>query len=403
MRKFLHTPQALGWRKLILQIHLWVGIGIGLYIILIGVTGASLVFREEMEHLLHADLFQMRGVRNAKPDLVKLAGQIGRAYPDRKLASLSMPNEKVQTVAASLRKDGKVFVCYIDPETGKVIGERDAEGSFLRWLQRLHFNLLAGRTGRIVNGVGAIFLLTLCLTGMVIWWPGVKSWRRSLSVDFSRKWKRVNWDLHSAAGFWSLAVLLTWAVTGAYFAWPAEFQSAINRFSPVSRPKIPKSEIANKGRWPAPNLEKLIKEAQQRSPAGQLSSVSFPTGDEGHYQVRMARGAPEAFNQMDYHYFDQFTGKHVATWQRGLNRTAGDVILAWIGPLHFGTFGGLPVKILWLCLGLFPPLLFVTGFLMYWNRYLGKRWVRLRETQWNQGRPARDHAENLVSPRIDAS
>lgn len=68
-------------------------------------------------------------------------------------------------------------------------------------------------------------------------------------------------------------------------------------------------------------------------------------------------------------------------WRRGVNQSAGDVILSWIGPLHFGTFGGpgsagVAVKTLWLLLGLAPALLAISGFLMYWNRYLSKKWPK---------------------------
>ena len=44
--------------------------------------------------------------------------------------------------------------------------------------------------------------------------------------------------------------------------------------------------------------------------------------------------------------------------------------------LHFGNFGGAPVKVLWVILGLAPSLLSVTGFLMWWNRSLAKKWAR---------------------------
>jgi len=49
-------------------------------------------------------------------------------------------------------------------------------------------------------------------------------------------------------------------------------------------------------------------------------------------------------------------------------RSAGDVVMDWVGPLHFGTFGGVAIRVAWFALGLTPPTLFVTGFLMWWTR-----------------------------------
>lgn len=53
----------------------------------------------------------------------------------------------------------------------------------IEWLVKAHDNLLAGSSGRIVNGIGGACLVALCLTGAVIWWPGIKNWRRSLTVQ----------------------------------------------------------------------------------------------------------------------------------------------------------------------------------------------------------------------------
>lgn len=90
----------------------------------------------------------------------------------------------------------------------------------MRWLVKLHTNLLAGATGRIVNGIGAVCLTLLCLTGLIIWWPGVKYWRRSMEVNWRANFPRLNWDLHSALGFWFFPLLLVWGLSAIYFAFP---------------------------------------------------------------------------------------------------------------------------------------------------------------------------------------
>ncbi len=49
---FIDKPQQLWWRKAIFQIHLWVGIVLCLYLVVIALTGSMLVFREEIERTL---------------------------------------------------------------------------------------------------------------------------------------------------------------------------------------------------------------------------------------------------------------------------------------------------------------------------------------------------------------
>ncbi len=113
------------------------------------------------------------------------------------------------------------------------------EHSVVRTLQDLHFDLLAGRTGRVVNGVGGFCLLLLCLTGLVIWWPGRSNWRSGFTIDWARPWKRTGarlaeppsrgrsvgdaimaWvaPLH-VGNFGGIGVRLVWFVTGLAPVW----------------------------------------------------------------------------------------------------------------------------------------------------------------------------------------
>lgn len=90
-------------------------------------------------------------------------------------------------------------------------------------LVNLHENLLAGPAGRFANGIGAIGLTLLCLTGAVIWWPGIQTWRRSLRVSWRAHFARISWDLHSALGFWCFFFVLLWGISGIYFSFPQAF------------------------------------------------------------------------------------------------------------------------------------------------------------------------------------
>jgi uncharacterized iron-regulated membrane protein len=109
-----------------------------------------------------------------------------------------------------------------------------AGNSLVEWLVRFHENLLMGTTGRFVNGIGGVCLTLLCLTGAVIWWPGIRHWRRSLTVDWSGHFARTNWDLHSALGFWFFFFVMVWGVSGIYFAFPGAFNILL-AFDPADR------------------------------------------------------------------------------------------------------------------------------------------------------------------------
>ena len=113
--------------------------------------------------------------------------------------------------------------------TGSVLVFRDAFSPrySLDWLVKLHADLGSGVTGRMVNGVGALGLILLCLTGAVIWWPGIAHWRRSLTVSWGAKFPRISWDLHSALSVWGFLFLMEWGVSSVYFAFPQLFDSLL--------------------------------------------------------------------------------------------------------------------------------------------------------------------------------
>ena len=84
-----------------------------------------------------------------------------------------------------------------------------------------------GATGRIVNGIGGACSDFALFDGAIIWWPGIKHWRRSLTVSWGAHFPRINWDLHSALGFWCFLFVLLWGVSGVYFAFPGWFDALL--------------------------------------------------------------------------------------------------------------------------------------------------------------------------------
>ena len=113
----------------------------------------------------------------------------------------------------------------------------------------------------------------------------------------------------------------------------------------------------------------LLERAQVRVPGAQLARFGVPSSERGTYSVTLAReqhGDGDSTDEVTV-YFDRYTGAELAVIDQ-TGRTFGDVCLTWLGRLHLGNFGGMPIKILWFTAGLVFPLLFVTGVAMWWNR-----------------------------------
>jgi uncharacterized iron-regulated membrane protein len=368
-----NRPQSLLLRRILFQVHLWVGIGAGLYVLVVGVTGASLVFREEMQHAIYPEFFPRTEPAGPVANIVDVVANMKAPYPDSQLVGVGVPNPEQHTFVGYLYKDEKYRAVFADVSTGKIIGAFPVQ-SFILWLQNLHFYLLAGDTGLFVNGLGSLFLVGLCITGFVIWWPGVGNWRRNLKIDFRANWKRLNWDLHNAIGLWTLAFVFMWGVTGAYFAFPQQFRTIVRTFSAVTINRSVSSRPPTDPNAKTADLRMLVNKAQQALPNGIVTRVSLPSSKQGPVQVVLTKTTPQVRENADYVYFffDQFTGDLIE--QRNLAAsTAGDEAISWLGRLHTGSFGGITIKILWLIFGLVPALLFITGSIMWWNRVVSPR------------------------------
>jgi len=376
VNSFLHRPQNVFLRKAIFQVHLWTGVLVGLYVFVVCVTGAALVFRIDMQRAALPHLFTPGP--GTRADAATILESVRNAFPDDRVSGIDAPTTVRPTYLAYVVRGDTFLTLLVDPASARVLGELP-EKSIVRTVQDLHFDLLAGRRGRMVNGAGAGFLLLLCLTGLVIWWPGLPNWRRGFTVDFRRSWKRINWDLHSATGIWTGAIIAMWAITGVYFAFPSQFRSAVNAVSPLTVASTPQSDATAAGGSPRPTWRELIAQAQERIPDQHVARVVLPSTDKGAFLVMFSRVSPYRAGSagLTSVYLDQYTGDFVEEAVEA-RRSVGDIVMAWVAPLHVGNFGGNGVRAAWLILGLSPPLMFVTGFIMWWTRVVRPRWLAAR-------------------------
>jgi len=302
----------------------------------VSITGSAIVFRNEVyQSAPSGPRIVPVGEKRLTKDELRAA--VHNLYPTSSLSYIWDGKQPNYATEVWLEYKGKRNQRLFDPYTGADLGPSIAYRiQWFAWFADIHTNLLYGKTGRFVNGIGSILLTLLCVSGFIIWWPGVKNWRRSLMIDFKSNWKRLNWDLHSAVGFWSFALIFMWAVTGIFLVWPLPFQKAVNHFSPLIQYRLPDDETA-----------------QLRTRVVLAQETTSPVRERGGFKGRGPR--------------------------QPIRRSNGDIFLRWLYYLHFGNFAGWKTKALWVVLGFIPPLLFVTGAIMWWNRVLSPRLRRSSE------------------------
>ena len=168
-RRWLRQPQSVWLRKALFQIHLWTGIGVGFYIMMVSLTGSVLVYRSEIYRAFTLEPL----IATASGDRLtdeKLKEAAERAYPGYAVTSVTRPRNPNQAVDVWLRRGTSTTQRLFDPYTGKDLRASVPPGiRFVSSLLDLHDNLLFGPTGRLINGLGALFTIVLGLTGLVIW------------------------------------------------------------------------------------------------------------------------------------------------------------------------------------------------------------------------------------------
>lgn len=356
-------------RRLLVRLHLWVGVASGLYIFVVCLTGAALVFRLDLQRARNPHLFTPRA-SGLLADPVTVMERVSRAYPDHRLSGVEAPTSRRPTYLAYVTRGREFVTVLIDPVSVEILGELPND-PLVASVQRLHFDLMAGRTGRTVNGIGALCILVMCASGCVIWWPGRTHVMRGFLVDVRRDTKRVIWEFHRAMGIWSVAFLALFALTGLSLVFPAPFRNAVNAISPITGTRAPSSSPAAADAVP-PTWASLIARARQERPGQHVARVIAPANDRAAFLVQFSSRSPTpAGSDLSSVYFDQYSGAILTAAQP--TRTAGDLVVAWTVPLHVGAFGGEPLRWIWFAFGLAPPLLFATGMTMWWTRVVRPR------------------------------
>lgn len=205
---------------------------LGLYLLVASITGSVVEYRNELYRIATPDpvVSKVSGALLSDAQLTEAAKQ---QYPEFRVERITHPVNPEQAVDVTLRRGSEVRKRLFDPHNGEDAGNAVARGVVLvSELLDLHDNLLAGETGRKVNAAGGIALVMLGLTGLVIWWPGISSWKRSLTLQRGLGWKRLNWQIHSAVGFWTLAFVVIFGLSGFYLGFPEQVQDFADWLQP---------------------------------------------------------------------------------------------------------------------------------------------------------------------------
>jgi uncharacterized iron-regulated membrane protein len=394
------------------SVHRWAGLTMTGFLVIVGLTGSVLAFREEIDVWLNPELLTV-APRDA-PTLgpLVLRERAAALYPDARVDEVPLHIEQGRSFEIRVRRqagDGNGLATFVslDPYTGEMLGARNwgevslARKDIIFFLYRLHYTLALpatmSRLGSYLLGVIALvwtidcfvsFYLTLPLRprerGVALhaaksWW---NRWRPAWLIKLDAGAYRINFDIHRAFGLWTWAMLFVfaWSSVGfnlnevyaptmrALFGLTPPTVNLSMRSLPLEPPRLNWREALDVGRA-------LLGE-QAREGGFVIEREAFIAFDREHGVYTLAAHSSRDVGQRAGASitFDADTGfLRASTWPGSNSEKAGDVINRWLALLHTAAVFGMPLKVFVCAMGIVIATLSATGVYIWWKKRAARR------------------------------
>lgn len=353
MRRFFH------------DIHLYLSIPFGLIITVICLTGAILVFEDDVTAALKHDVYYSESVKANPIEFDMLLHKTDSVLPDNVgITRITVYGDSLRTCKVSLSYPRRAAV-YIDRYTGEIKGDNE-KIPFFDYVLRIHRWLLDDRTedipftlGRRLVGISVLVFVILLVSGAVIWIPrSYKSLKPRLSIAFNKGMRRLLYDMHVSAGFYSLLFLFVLSVTGLTWSFPV-YRSFV--YDVFGDGKEQKTDLVLPDRgFDKDNVFDVWNSVYRRlEPLAQGREITLT-----HGLAKVKCGGYGNSYAEDIYEFNEETGA-LTDFVPYEKQSRSVKIKGWILSLHTGSWGGLPVKILVSLVSLFGATLPLTGYYLW--------------------------------------
>lgn len=351
------------------KVHTWTSLISTAFLLLLCITGLPLIFYHELDHALYDEVEPAQLAADApRANLDQVVTNGLAKIPGHAVQFMFWDREEPEIVMLSLGKavdsdPENNRLVRLDSRTGEFLDEVDFRSRLTFVFYRLHVDLYAGLAGKLFLGLMGILFCVAIISGVVLYWPSTRK------LDFGTvrrdRSRLVRWlDLHNLLGVVTIVWALTVGFTGVINTWAdlvfkawqygqlAEMTAA---YKDRSVPQAPTS------------LETAVAAAQTAMPDMKPSFVAFPGNpfsSKSHYAVFMRGETPLTSRLLRPALIDAETGKLTDT--RELPLYAKTLLIS--QPLHFGDYGGMPLKIIWALLDIATIVVLVTGLYLWVKR-----------------------------------
>ncbi|MFT4026101.1 MAG: PepSY-associated TM helix domain-containing protein [Novosphingobium sp.] len=375
-------------------IHKWTSLVCTVFLLMLCLTGLPLIFHHEIDELTEeAPAYGLPGVASSgtAAGLLPLDTMLAKALANRPgevPVFMAFDNENPgMTVTTAPRPDSPgaaMTMQVLDRSTGKTL-VREPEGGVMHFLLELHTDMFLGLPGMLFLGaMGFLFVLAL-VSGVVLYAPFMR--KLAFGTLRTSRSKRLKWlDYHNLLGMVGLAWMTVVGVTGVInaLATPIMQLWQSTELAEMTR------EYAGQGAVPPArygSLDKAMAEAREALPNVSPQFIAFPGGtysSKHHYAVFFQGDTPLTQRLLTPALIDAETGAFTTARPMPWYNQA----LSLSQPLHFGDYGGLPLKVLWALLDLFTILVLGTGVYLWLGKRRASTEAHVREVETGGQEPA---------------
>ncbi|MBK6380633.1 MAG: PepSY domain-containing protein [Chitinophagaceae bacterium] len=348
-------------KNFIFYIHSFAGLVSGLFILLMSLSGAVLVFHDDIDSF-QQPVFRVKDYNNLAVD--SAYNNLRQRFPNAQISSCRFPANKKTPFAFSVYepsyKEGKKSAeIFIHPQTGGYLGIRggsdDMKHNFMSWLAKFHNSFHLGKTGEWLLGFFALIFLLSLITGFILFRKNI------LSVLLFKKAVYKRGNLHQLIGVYALIFNLMIAVTGFWmqrYVFKKEFY-AVDNYAPVFKasPAFP---------FKFDSAFAQVKKAYPDFTAAVIYFAQSSSGKTAVYGSRASNAYIHSKKFSDVIMLDSAGG--IAKTRMINENSADDKYDIINSQLHMGKYGGVGIKIIYFIFGLSGGLLSITGFLLWWRR-----------------------------------
>jgi uncharacterized iron-regulated membrane protein len=361
------TPRTVGTWK---AIHKWSSLVCTPFLFVLCLTGLPLIFHEEIDQALGTK--PEAEIVAASTPLLSLDRilDIARAQRPGEAVTFAVPDDDGDPLwylfmATAPDAPKLTAVLTVDGHTGHVLRVGDStRGLFIKFIKDLHTDLFLDEKGMLFLGAIALLFVIAIVSGVVVYGPFMR--RLDFGTVRARR-RRLYWlDLHNLAGIvltsWMLVVGVTGFVNTLAGQVASHWQSTelVQMVAPWRNAPVP-------DRLSSPQA--AMETALAAAPGMKVESIAMPgTPFAGghHYDVFLRGNEPLTSRLIKPVLINAADGTLSDT--RDLPWYAKALFIS--KPLHFGDYGGMPLKIIWALLDVVTLIVLGSG-LYLWASRLG--------------------------------